>query len=276
MKSATEKAYAKINLYLDVISRRDDGFHNLKTVMHTVSLCDYIELSADEAENTVVILNCNSSSVPTDEKNLACRAAVEYLNKAGISASVKINLEKNIPVAAGLAGGSSDAAATLRAMNRIFGKLSNDELLDIAAGLGSDVPYCLVGGTAICEGRGEILTQIEEVEAKNFVIAIGKERVSTPWAYSRLDDIYSDFDGSVKRDIKSIDSLFNIFETAVMPELPEVEIIKSRLLKYGASGALMSGSGPSVFGIFDNTEEASAAANALARDGYLAFAVRSV
>lgn len=275
MSTVIEKAYAKVNLFLDVISRRADGFHDIKTVMHSISLCDEIEPSIEPSDVTAVALSSNTYGVPTDEKNLAVRAAIEYLKAADTTARVMINLTKNIPVAAGLAGGSSDAAATLRAMNKIFGKFTQDELLKIASTLGSDVPYCLVGGTALCEGRGEIITPISDVLPRHFVIAIGEGRVSTPWAYSRLDEIYSNFDGSVKSG-GNIQTLYNIFESAVIPEIPEIETIKSRLADMGASGALMSGSGPSVFGIFDTPEAAKAARDALVSDGFSAFYATSV
>lgn len=275
MKSTSEKAYAKINLYLDVTARRPDGFHDVKTVMHSVSLCDDIELSAEESEKVTVELLTDSADVPTDEKNIAVKAAKAYLSAAKMTARVSIKLKKNIPVAAGLAGGSSDAAATLRAMNRMFEKLSQKELLKIAERLGSDVPYCLVGGTALCEGRGEIVTRISDAQSHHFVIAIGKDRVSTPWAYSRLDEIYSNFDGTVKAN-KDEQTLYNIFESAVIPEIPEIETIKTRLTDCGAKAALMSGSGPSVFGIFDVREQALAARDALAVDGFSAFYAKSV
>ena len=291
MGTVSEKAYAKINLFLDVSARRADGFHDIKTVMHSVSLADEVELEIEALDDRQVELITDSEDIPTDASNLAVRAALSYLEKSGVSARVRINLKKNIPVAAGLAGGSSDAAATLRAMNSILGKFSDTELLSLAASLGSDVPYCLVGGTALCEGRGEIITPISGVKPLYLVIAIGDARVSTPRAYGRLDEIFSDFDGSRPTGgdryfdalISAIGSgkidnlvLFNVFEEAVIPTAPEISSIKSKLLKYGALGALMSGSGPSVFGIFDTENDAKSACDSLKSSGFSAFYAESV
>jgi 4-diphosphocytidyl-2-C-methyl-D-erythritol kinase len=157
MKTTTEFAYAKINLTLDVVSKRSDGFHDIESVMHSLSLCDELIFTVCESDKTEISLEIKGNdSLPTDKNNLVCRAALLYLDKIGESARIGVTLIKKIPSAAGLAGGSSDAAATLRAMNRLYdGRLSEDELLTLAASIGSDVPYCLVGGTALCEGRGE-------------------------------------------------------------------------------------------------------------------------
>ena len=195
----TEKAYAKINLYLDVISRREDGFHDIKTVMHSISLFDELTVTYKPSPITNVRLRLKGSRfLPTDDKNLAVRAAVLYLDALKKNADIEITLKKKIPIAAGLAGGSSDAAATLRAMNRLFDKAFTERALyKMAASLGSDVPYCLYGKTALCEGRGEIITKLPDTMKLNIVVAVANEHVSTPRAYSALDGIFSSFDGSV-------------------------------------------------------------------------------
>ncbi len=273
MRIQKEKANAKINLYLDVVSQREDGFHDIKSIMHTVSLCDEISVKYIPSKSTNIRLFVEGNRyLPTDAKNLAYRAAALFLEKASITAGLEITMRKNIPVAAGLAGGSSDAAAVLKALNKIFGKLFTDRALaSIAAELGSDIPFCLYGKTALCEGRGEIMTKLPDSLNMHFVIAVGNEHVSTPVAYKRLDEIYSNFDGSVKtggddyysrllldmkRGALSQDSLFNVFEPAVLPICPNAEKIKSQLEELGATATLMSGSGPSVFGVF--TDESSA------------------
>ena len=293
MRAVKEKANAKINLFLDVIALRDDGFHDIKTVMHSVSLCDEITVSYMPSAVTKIKMQlAGNRYLPIDEKNLAVRAARLYLEMAHKTALIEIKLDKRIPVAAGLAGGSSDAAATLRAMNRLFGKLFTERaLFKMAAKLGSDVPYCLYGKTALCEGRGEIITKLPDTVRLNAVIAIANERVSTPTAYGSLDEMYSSFDGSISslgdcyyaELLKSLESgsfannaLFNIFEGAVLPMCPKAAGIKKRMYELGATAALMSGSGPSVFGIFENEAKAKVACESLRSEKIMAYSVNSV
>ncbi len=287
------KAYAKINLFLDVISRRPDGFHNIKSVMHSLSLCDDLAFTVSPSDYTDISVKIKGNdSLPTDENNLVFKAAVLYLEAIGETAKIEIALEKNIPSSAGLGGGSSDAAATLCALNDYFDrKLSSDELLSLGERLGSDVPFCILGGTALCEGRGEVLSKIPFNASVNFVIAIGAASISTPKAYAALDARYSDFDGTVKtggdelfpKFLEKIVSgeaptelLFNVFEKTVCEDIHEVVDLKSRLVSLGALGALMSGSGPSVFGIFADEEAAKHAASALSAEGIRAYVARSV
>ena len=281
----TEKAYAKINLFLDVCALRSDGFHDLKTVMQRISLCDTLCLSAIPSDSTEISLCIKGAELPSDKGNLVYRAVSEYLSEAKIDARVCVTLEKNIPIAAGLAGGSSDAAAALRAINRELGAFGDAELLGIAARLGSDVPFCLVGGTTLCEGRGEIMTELPKLGTTHLVVAIGEDRISTPAAFARLDALFSRFDGSVvtggEKRLESllssienasfnIEGLFNIFETDIDKNAISVSKIKAEMLDMGASAAMMSGSGPSVFGIFTSPEETKKAARALCDLGYFA------
>jgi len=293
MRAVKEKANAKINLYLDVISRRDDGFHNIKTVMHSVSLSDDVTVmySPSDTKNIRISLKGNKF-LPSDDKNLAYRAAKLYLDSAGKGANIDIILDKRIPVAAGLAGGSSDAAATLRAMNKVFDKMFSEKaLFKMAEKLGSDVPYCLYGKTALCEGRGEIITKLPDTLKLNVIIAIANEHVSTPAAYLELDDIYSCFDGSVKTGGEehfeslmrsfssgnlSFGNMFNIFESAVLPKCIGASSIKNRLIELGAQAALMSGSGPSVFGLFENENAAGKALMCLQNEGINAYFAKSI
>ena len=293
MIAVKEKAYAKINLFLDVVSKREDGFHEIKTVMHTVSLCDEVTLFYTPSDKTNIRVSVDGNKfLPQDSRNLAYRAAQLYLDKCALTASVDIKLKKRIPVAAGLAGGSSDAAAVLRAMNRSNRRILTDKALsELSAELGSDVPYCLMGKTALCEGRGEKMTRLPDVYLGYAVIAIADEFVSTPKAYAALDGVFSDFDGTVKTggnekfpilksaiDEGKIDTkgLFNVFERAVLPDCPKATEIKAELLSLGAKAALMSGSGPSVFGIFDTLSKAELAKEALLNKGFGAFVVHSV
>ncbi len=293
MIAVKEKAYAKINLFLDVVSKREDGFHEIKTVMHTVSLCDEVTLFYTPSDKTNIRVSVDGNKfLPQDSRNLAYRAAQLYLDKCALTASVDIKLKKRIPVAAGLAGGSSDAAAVLRAMNRSNRRLLTDKALsELSAELGSDVPYCLMGKTALCEGRGEKMTRLPDVYLGYAVIAIADEFVSTPKAYAALDGVFSDFDGTVKTGgnekfpiLKSainegkidIKGLFNVFERAVLSDCPKATEIKAELLSLGAKAALMSGSGPSVFGIFDTLSKAELAKEALLNKGFGAFVVHSV
>lgn len=284
-RRASERAFAKINLFLEVNARREDGFHELATVMHTVSLCDEIAVTEQKEDALrAVSFYSNAHFLPRDQRNLAVRAAMLFAEKTGYKTPVRIDMKKCIPVAAGLAGGSSDAAAVLRAMNRLSGmKLSYAELCELGAELGSDVPFCIAGGTALCTGRGEQMTPIDGARRLRLyaVIAIGEqEKVSTPAAFSALDSYYANFDGSVPfraergvtgmcRAVSSGNAravsacLFNNFETVVLPMCEQASALKARMLELGALGAMMSGSGPSVFGIFDSYASAVKARDAL-------------
>ena len=293
MTAVKEFAYAKINLFLDVLGKREDGFHDIKTVMHTISLCDEITVATAQAREISVKLTVEGSDVvPTDSKNLAYKAAVMFLEHIGKAAEVKIKLVKKIPVAGGLAGGSSDAAAVLRALNSIYKKpLTQKALLALAEKLGSDVPYCVVGKTALCLGRGEIMEPVSCVCGMNFVIASSAEHISTPTAYGALDKLYSDFDGSKKTGGEGLcdtliscisegrlmsSSCFNIFESVTLPLCPGAEALKERLRVEGADIALMSGSGPTVFGIFLDENKAISVAEKLAGEGIIAYFAKSV
>lgn len=293
MVSVKEFAYAKINLYLDVLSKRDDGFHEVKTVMHTVSLADEITVIVKESDRPMVRLTVlGHPKLPTDSRNLAVKAAELFLSSTLIRAEVNIRLVKRIPIAAGLAGGSSDAAAVLRALNKAFRRpLTEKRLLHLAAELGSDVPYCLIGGTALCYGRGENMQRLPDRLKLNLVIAVGKEYVSTPLAYAELDRLYSDFTVERSSDHESLYEavcasiqsgsttdlkLYNIFENAIFKTCYEAENIKNSLLELGATHALMSGSGPSVYGIFNDKASAEKAKDALVNMGVNAYYAETV
>lgn len=293
MTSVKEKAYAKINLYLDVTAKRDDGFHDICTVMHTLSLCDDVTVTINgRGARSVTMQIGGCRRIPFDSRNIAYSAAMLFMETLGIYAQIHIKLEKRIPVSAGLAGGSSDAAAVLRAMNKIFSRpFTEKRLLELAAQLGSDVPYCLLGGTALCEGRGEQITRLDFGGKLYAVIASTPEHVSTPEAYKALDVAYSDFDGSVPKEatvsldrmLAAIESgtlsdvkLFNVFEKTVLPSCPKASELHTLLPTLGAYSVLMSGSGPSVFALFLNEEGAVSAADMLRERGIDAYYAESV
>ena len=231
--------------------------------------------------------------LPRDSRNIAYEAARLFLERAAIDASIIIKLKKRIPVAAGLAGGSSDAAAVLRAMNKLFKRpLSDRALLEIAAGLGSDVPYCLLGGTALCEGRGENMQLVATDRRLYTVLALAPgEYVSTPRAYSGLDGLFDGFSaGATDKDGNRLTELlcflgggeypaaglYNVFESVALPTCPGAVRLRERMLELGAYGSLMSGSGPSVFGLFEDAETARNVETALRAEGYRAHFAQSV
>ena len=264
MRTIEQYGFAKINLHLDVAGRRYDGFHTVKTVMQSLSLCDKIALTPrNDGKFTV---SCNVSGVPLDASNLAVRAAMAYAKVKGLKFGVDIVIDKNIPMAAGLAGGSADAAAVLKIMRQIDGgAMPIARLYGIASDLGSDVPFCIAGGTALGEGKGDVLRPLSGMPDCTVVVACGNESVSTPMAYSMLDDKYNGFakgiyeprsTAALKRALDDGDifgvaiNMYNIFEEPISSVRPEVRQIKEIMLGGGAIGAMMSGSGPSVFGIF--------------------------
>lgn len=275
----TVPAYAKINLFLDIDSLRENGYHNILSVMQSVSLHDDITVFYSEGDDKNITVSCNNSNIPCDKTNLVYKAA----NLFPISGNIVVEIEKRIPVSAGLAGGSADAAATLIALNQICGyKLTIEELCALGARLGADVPFCIKKGACIVEGIGEILTPVESMPAFPIVIAKKGEGMSTPAAYKALDVKFDNFtDYTVNKeyynalfDVKNRESaekycrgLFNIFEEVVEAERPAVTEIKSIMTAHGALGAMMSGSGTSVFGIFDFEKQAIEAREALTAVG---------
>ena len=289
MNTARELAYAKVNLFLDIVARREDGFHDVSTVMHPISLHDELIIKIKPSKTRSIKMYVQGAvRVPVDSRNLAYRAVELYMSYLGVYGAVEIQLEKNIPVAAGLAGGSADAAAALRAMNRLYKKaLSQRILLNLAETLGSDVPFCLLMQTAMCQGRGEVMTPVVVNRTLHFVIAIANEYVSTPKAYEALDKLYSDFDGSVpfgKGDIVPSLlnflyyptanyplTLYNIFEDAVLPICEGAKKIREALGALSPMGVLMSGSGPSVYAIFEDEFQAKEAVEQINKMGYHAY-----
>jgi len=276
-----EYGHAKINLYLDVISKYENGYHEVNTVMQALSLADIVCLTKKESG---IDISSDSSDVPCDEKNLAYRAASLFFEKSGTTGGVHIEIEKKIPVAAGLAGGSADAAATLVGLNKLFGMpMTSCELISLGANLGADVPFCMMCGTAFADDKGDRLSVLSPMPDCYIVVARKGEGVSTPWAYGELDRIYGDFkekrqfsahpllDALECGDLHNIcKNISNIFESAIIPHRPAVEMIKKELVGAGALASMMSGSGTAVFGIFDNIECAKKCVEKLSLDGSFA------
>ncbi len=257
-------APAKINLFLDVLGKRDDGYHEIRSVMQSVSLYDEISLEILPSSNTKIELSGTTNVIKWDESNLAYKACALFLSRLGKSdVLIKIHIDKHIPIGAGMAGGSADASGVLILLNQAFDfPFSTDELCEIGAKLGADIPFCIKGGTCLCEGIGEKLTPIKSLSEMNILCAIDDSNVSTPQAYKMIDEKYGEgrtngvdisplmnaIDDENVQGIAS--SLYNKFEGVIIPQNPKINEIKSVMIENGALGALMSGSGPSVFGIF--------------------------
>lgn len=265
------KAFAKLNLTLDIIRRREDGFHDLQMVMQSVALCDELTVTPAEGEGT---MSTNLSYLPADGRNLAQMAAAAFRAATGKGGEVDISIEKNIPVCAGMGGGSSDAAAVLRAMNEMTGAgLSLSELAKIGEQVGSDVPYCVLGCTALAEGRGEILTPLPSLPHCWIAICKPAFPISTPQLFGKVDvrkivrrpDTEGLMAALEQGDLLGVARrLYNVFEDVLEPrKKAEIDSIKATMIDCGALGASMSGSGPTVFGLFGDREPAEQAVSRL-------------
>ena len=260
-------AYAKINLGLDVVRKREDGYHEVRMIMQTINMYDKLTMTLIDEDK--IILTTNLSFLPNDENNLVYKAIKLIKNKHNIKIGVSVTLEKHIPVAAGMAGGSTDCAAALVGMNQLFDlKLSQKTLMEYGVTLGADVPYCILRGTALSEGIGEILTPLPPVPQCHVLIAKPPVHVSTKFVYDNLKanelEKHPDIDGMVNAikegSITGIASrLENVLETVTIPAYPEIGTLKQIMLDCGAMNSLMSGSGPTVFGLFEKEEDAQKA-----------------
>jgi 4-diphosphocytidyl-2-C-methyl-D-erythritol kinase len=266
-----EKAPAKINLLLDVLRKREDGYHEVEMIMTMVDLADRLEMS--ELPRDQIVLSSHAGFIPLDEKNLAFQAAKLLKERYNVKKGVYIHLDKNIPVAAGLAGGSSDAAAALRGLNRLWNLgLGLDELEALGAELGSDVPFCIRGGTAVARGRGEKLESIESPPQCWVVLAKPPINVSTADVYGKLranelkehPSIPAMLDAIRRKSFPDVCArLGNVLETVTLGRYPEVRQIKEVMTRLGADGVLMSGSGPTVFGLVSKESKVSRLYNGL-------------
>ena len=282
MKDISVKALAKINLGLDVVRKREDGYHEVRMIMQTIHLFDRLEISKNTSGE--ISMETNLAFLPTNENNLVYKAAKLLKDEFEIKDGVHVWLHKYIPVAAGMAGGSTDAAAVLYGMNRMFELgLSVEELMKRGVKIGADVPYCLLRGTALAEGIGEKLTKLPPMVKCPVLIAKPQVNVSTKFVYENLkldaQKKHPDIDRLVS-DIKEQDlykiaaDMGNILETVTIPTYPVIAEIKENMLEHGAVNAMMSGSGPTVFGLFDDENTATAAyeemkASGLAKQVYL-------
>lgn len=267
MKEISLKALAKINLGLDVVSRRKDGYHEVKMVMQTIHLYDRLDI--EKCSESGIHLETNLSYLPVNENNLVYRAAKLLMDEFQIEEGVKAVLNKRIPVAAGMAGGSTDAAAMLYGMNELFELgLTREELMERGVKIGADVPYCLMRGTALAEGIGEKLTPLAPMVKCPVLIAKPAISVSTKFVYQnlKLDEqtVHPDIDRLVcdieAKNLKAIASdMGNLLETVTIPNYPIIADIKEQMMKSGAINSLMSGSGPTVFGLFEDEETATKA-----------------
>ena len=281
-RSIQLKSFAKINWTLDVLFKREDGYHELRTIYQTVSLHDQLRIT--ETSGAIEVI-CDAALVPTDETNLAFKAALSLREATNTSKGARIEIQKRIPVAAGLGGGSSNAAATLLTLIKIWQvEIDERELLRIAAALGSDVPFFLIGGTALGVGRGEEVYPMEQVQCEHLLLVNPGFGVSTRDAYEKLSRLTSSeaafiipFTLLAAKGIRELPLVArNDLELPVLAAYPEIAEVKRRLLGLGARHALMSGSGATVFGVFDNLHAAERVKSEMREAGYWAERVRAV
>lgn len=273
MKKLTVSAPAKINLTLDVLARRADGYHELSTIMQSIALADTVAVEAERSDKTVIELTCDKLFVPTDERNIAVKAAKAFLQKCGMHANVRIALQKRIPVGAGMGGGSTDAAAVLRALEALLPSgMTSGEMISLAKSIGADVPFVLRGGCALAGGIGEALQPIPVYDGIPVVVCKPRVSASTKEIFTRLnvDSIaeHPDTSGAVdaicEKNLGALAfRLFNVLESVTTELCPVIGEYRRELLKAGALGAAMTGSGTAVFGVFADKIYAARAATAL-------------
>ncbi len=268
------RAYAKINLSLDVLGRLENGYHQVKMIMQTVGICDVLTFEKTGGE---IEISSDSGELPNGPGNLIYKAIRLMQETYGIEGGARVFLEKHIPIAAGMAGGSTDAAAALKAVNLLYGLgLSEEELRKAGVKIGADVPYCIMGGTALSEGIGEVLTRLEPMPDCFLLVAKPPINVSTKEVYEALDSReiteHPDGDGMIRaireKDLKGItDRLGNVLADVTQPKYPVIGELRELMMAQGALGSLMSGSGPTVFGIFSSEEAAQAGAEQIRKKG---------
>ena len=275
MNKIVINAMAKINLGLDVLRRRENGYHDVKMIMQTVNIYDTLEF--EKREDSQIIIKVDAMELPTDENNLIYKATKLLFEKRDVKEGVEITLTKRIPIAAGMAGGSTDAAAALVGINRLFDLgFSMEELKEVGVKIGADVPYCIEGGTALSEGIGEILTNLPDAPDCYVVVAKPEISVSTKYVYENLHanelKYHPDIDGMVEaihnRDLDGVcKRMENVLETVTETKYPVISQLKQMLLEAGAENSLMSGSGPTVFAIFKEEEKAKEALKKVEESG---------
>lgn len=284
MKTEKEKAYAKLNISLDVTGKRPDGYHEMVMVMQSVSLCDDVEVALNSGG---IKASCNLPFVPCDERNLAVKAAKLYFDCAGLeNGGASIRIYKRIPVGSGMGGGSADAAAVLRALDKLHGGLlGREKLEELAESIGSDVAFCVSGGTVLATGRGEKLSRLPALPDCFVVICKPDFSISTPELFRKLDSVrlrcHPDTAGICEAlkngslaDIAR--RMYNVFEDVPDRRHSAIAEIKSRLLDLGALGAVMTGTGSAVFGLFEDEATAEAARKSLSRDYRSCFTAKNI
>ena len=275
MDEITLKALAKINLGLDVVRRREDGYHEVRMIMQTIHLYDLLEIQKIREPEIQIVSNL--SFLPVNENNLVYKAARLLQEEFALTDGISVKLTKRIPVAAGMAGGSTDAAAMLYAMNQLYDLgLSRRELMKRGVQIGADVPYCLMRGTALAEGIGEKLTRLPDMPFCHILIAKPPVNVSTKLVYEKLDNtdvkLHPDIDGIIEaiklKDVALVASrMGNVLESVTVPLYPVIDSIKKDMIEHGAINAMMSGSGPTVFGIFPDEQSMIACQQFLRQKG---------
>jgi len=273
LKTLKKKAYAKVNLALDVLRRREDGYHDVKMIMQNLDIYDELEFTMIPGEEINISLEANRPDIPTDERNLIYKAIKMMFYEYNLTGNVHVKLIKNIPVEAGMAGGSTDCAAALHGINELFElNLSLDELMKIGVRIGADVPYCVMAKTALSEGIGEILTPVKSLLGCYVLVVKPPVNVSTKMVYTNLKanelERHPDVDGMIEaleaEDLEGVASrMENVLETVTTVLYPEIEVIKKEMKDYGALNSIMSGSGPTVFGVFLSREKADKAAETI-------------
>lgn len=268
-------AYAKVNLGLDVLRRREDGYHELRMIMQTVDLYDTLTL--EKTEESGIFMTCNVEGLPCDERNLVYKSAKLMFDTYGLPGGIRMHLEKRIPMAAGMAGGSTDAAAVFNGINELYELgASKERLCELGVKIGADVPYCIVGGTALSEGIGEVLTQLPNVPDCIVLIAKPDFDVSTKYVYENLHanslTYHPDIDAQVAAiragDLAGVIKVMdNVLETVTEKKYTEITTIKKVMEEHGAMRAMMSGSGPTVFGLYEDADKAKEAAEAIREAG---------
>lgn len=267
------KAYAKINLGLDVTGKRDDGYHIVRMIMQNVDIFD--TLTFEDNDSGEIVLTANSPKIPTDETNLICKVARQLQKEFGVTKGANIDLVKRIPVAAGMAGGSTDGAAAYEALNELWGLgMDKKRMCELAVSLGADIPYCILGGTALAEGIGEELTTIPDMPDCQLVVVKPDIDVSTGWVYKELDskeiEDHPDIDGIRNaieyNDLKTMCELMgNVLEPVTASKYEVIGKLEALLTESGAVRAIMTGSGPTVFAVFDDEGKAKQGYNAICR-----------
>lgn len=280
----TVSANAKVNLFLDILRKRPDGYHNISSVMHTLDLHDSLDLSLSDKKG--IIITSTNPYIPKDERNIAYKAAEKFLSELKEERGVTINIRKRIPIGGGLGGSSTDGAAVLSGLNYLFGKpFSEDSLLTMAASLSADMPFLLKKGAALCQGIGEILTPLPTLSCCFAVIISPKFSLNTKIMYELYDEDKNPFNPSEENIINAIkensvssvsSNLYNAFEKPAVKLKPEIASFKERLLKEGAKGVLMSGSGSCVYGLFDKQSEALALSEKLSFEKIRAISSRLI